>query len=306
MKKLLAFVASLFISTAAIAADNAVIVTPGSGVTMRSKDVGSGIQAMMPVLGDVTGAAFGVTANPLFISFGTGVTLPAYGATPTFNPGNVANTTAWLVTGTGGTFPATQSGTWNIGSITTLPSLVAGAAIVGKFGIDQTTVGTTNGVSLAQIGTATVLTGNGTSGTGSLRVNISSDNTAFPVLASMQAIATGGASTAGAIVPSNTTAVSLKGSAGTVYGVQVYGISATPAYLKIYDSAAVTCGSGTPIKRLMIPGGSPNTAGAGSNVTFGPGIITSTGIGYCITTGIADNDTSAPAATTFLVNVDYK
>lgn len=306
MKQLLAIVAALFISTAAIAADNAVLVTPGSGVTMRSKDVGSGVQAMMPVLGDVTGAAFGVTANPLFISFGTGVTLPAYGATPTFNPGNVANTTAWLVTGTGGTFPSTQSGTWNIGSITTLPSLVAGAAIVGKFGIDQTTVGTTNGVSLAQIGTATVLTGNGTSGTGSQRINIASDNTAFPVLASLQAIATGGASTAGAIVPNNTTAVSVKGSAGTIYGVQLAGIGSAPAYLKIYDSAAVTCGSGTPIKRLLIPAASTAANGAGSNISFGPGIVTSTGIGYCVTTGIGDADTSAPAASTYLVNVDFK
>lgn len=67
------------------------------------------------------------------------------------------NATAMLVTGTGGTFPisgsisntsfaATQSGTWNIGSITTLPALVASSAIVGKVGIDQTTPGTTNGV----------------------------------------------------------------------------------------------------------------------------------------------------------------
>jgi hypothetical protein len=29
-------------------------------------------------------------------------------------PGNTANTTAWLVTGTGGTFPATESGTWTV------------------------------------------------------------------------------------------------------------------------------------------------------------------------------------------------
>lgn len=305
MKKLLAVIAALFISTAAMAADNAVIVTTGSGVTMRSVDVGAGVQSMRQNLGDTSGNAFGVTGNPLFISFGTGVTLPAYGATPTFNPGNVANTTAWLVTGTGGTFPATQSGTWNIGSITTLPALVAGSAIVGKFGIDQTTVGTTNGVSLAQIGTATVLTGNGTSGTGSQRVNIASDNTAFPVLASLQAIATGGASTAGAIVPNNTTAVSVKGSAGTVYSVQLFSIGAAPAYLKIYDSAAVTCGSGTPIKRILIP--SASTLGAGTVISFGPaGIITSTGIGYCVTTGIADADTTAPAASTFLVNVDYK
>lgn len=31
----------------------------------------------------------------------------------TVQPGNTANTTAWLVTGTGGTFPATQSGNWS-------------------------------------------------------------------------------------------------------------------------------------------------------------------------------------------------
>lgn len=41
----------------------------------------------------------------------------------TVQPGNTANTTAWLVTGTGGTFPATQSGTWNIGTVTTLTSI---------------------------------------------------------------------------------------------------------------------------------------------------------------------------------------
>src|SRR5882672_5089321 len=156
MKKLLAIVAALFISTAAMAADNAVIVTPGTGVTMRSVDVGAGVQSMRQNLGDTSGNAFGITGNPLFISFGTGVTLPAFTATPTFNPGNVANTTAWLVTGTGGTFPATQSGTWNINAITTLPALVAGSALIGKVGIDQTTVGTTNGVALAQIGTATI------------------------------------------------------------------------------------------------------------------------------------------------------
>ena len=88
-----------------------------------------------------------------------------------------------------GTFAvqAAQSGTWNIGSITTLPALVAGSAIIGKVGIDQTTVGTTNGVSLAQIGATTVATGNGVSGAGSQRVNIASDNTAFSVNATLQA-----------------------------------------------------------------------------------------------------------------------
>lgn len=54
--------------------------------------------------------------------------------------------------------PVSQSGAWNINSITTLPSLVAGTAIVGKFGIDQTTPGTTNLV--AVMGSDTTASGN--------------------------------------------------------------------------------------------------------------------------------------------------
>ena len=49
--------------------------------------------------------------------------------------------------------------------------LVAGAAIIGKVGIDQTTVGTTNAVSLAQIGSTTVVNG-GVAGTLAIGGNI--------------------------------------------------------------------------------------------------------------------------------------
>lgn len=65
----------------------------------------------------------------------------------------------------------------------------AGSAIIGKVGIDQTTPGTTNlvalaanqSVNVAQINATTPLMGNGTTGTGSPRVTIASDNTAFTV-----------------------------------------------------------------------------------------------------------------------------
>jgi hypothetical protein len=57
----------------------------------------------------------------------------------------------------------------------------AGTNLLGKVGIDQTTVGTTNAISLAQVNAATCLAGNGTTGTGSQRVTIASDNTPFPV-----------------------------------------------------------------------------------------------------------------------------
>jgi len=63
-----------------------------------------------------------------------------------------------------GTVACTQSGPWNIGSITTLPALPANQS-----------------VNVAQINGITPLMGNGVTGTGSQRVTIASDNTAFTV-----------------------------------------------------------------------------------------------------------------------------
>lgn len=135
-------------------------------------------------------------------------------------------------------------------------------------------------------------------------VVIASDQAAVTVKAA--AAATGGASTASEIVPANTTAVVVKSGAGTLYGVQVYNINAAPLYLKFYNATSATCGSGTPVKRLMIPAASTAANGAGSNVSFGTsGVNFSTGLTYCVTTGIADTDTSAPTAANTLVNVDY-
>lgn len=117
---------------------------------------------------------------------------------------------------------------------------------------------------------------------------------------------TGGATPTGNIAANNTTAVVVKASAGTLYGVQLAGIGSAPAYLKIYNATSATCGSGTPVKRLMIPAASTAANGAGSNITFGPmGVAFGTGITYCVTTGIGDADTTAPAASTFLVNLDW-
>jgi hypothetical protein len=150
-----------------------------------------------------------------------------------------------------------------------LNPLSAGSAIIGKVGIDQTTLGTTNAVR-----------------------TIAGTN--------------GGASVVGNIAANNTTAVVVKASAGTVFGVQLYGIGSAPAYLKLYNATSATCGSGTPVKRLMIPAASTAANGAGSNITFGAsGINFGTGITYCVTTGIGDADATAPAASTFLVNIDY-
>ena len=55
--------------------------------------------------------------------------------------------------------------------------LVAGSAIAGKFGIDQTTAGTTNGISIVGVNAATALAGAGAVGTGAQRIAVGQDTT---------------------------------------------------------------------------------------------------------------------------------
>lgn len=107
---------------------------------------GAATQTTLAALLSALGSPFQAGGSIGNTSFGISGTLPAFAATPTVNIGTAPS---FAVTNVG-TFAvqAAQSGTWNIGSITTLPALVAGSALVGKFGVDQTTPGSTNGVSL--------------------------------------------------------------------------------------------------------------------------------------------------------------
>jgi opacity protein-like surface antigen len=108
------------------------------------------------------------------------------------------------------------------------------------------------------------------------------------------------------VVPNNTTGVLVAAGAHLVLGVQGTSLSATPTYVKLYDKlTAPTCGTDTPTKRLMIPGASAGTIGAAINYNFTAGVRFVNGIGLCVTTGIGDSDTTAPAATTFTVNIDF-
>lgn len=98
MKRLFLFVA-LLLAPSAFAADNAVIVTPGTGVTMRSIDVGGGVQSMGQSLVNSSGTNV----------IGAGITVPV-----------------------SGTVAATESGTWNITNISGTVSLPTGAATAAK------------------------------------------------------------------------------------------------------------------------------------------------------------------------------
>lgn len=105
------------------------------------------------------------------------------------------------------------------------------------------------------------------------------------------------------IVANNTTALVVKATSGALYTLEAFNNSATIAYVKLYDAATATCGSGTPQIRYMIPA---NASGAGYISPNVNGTNFPSGITMCITTGIADNNTGSPAATTYLVNVHYK
>lgn len=113
-------------------------------------------------------------------------------------------------------------------------------------------------------------------------------------------------STTGAVVPNNITAVPVKSGATTLCGAEVFGIGAAPAWLKIYNATSATCGSGTPVKRILIPANSTAALGAGAVIPFPGGVYLGTGFTYCVTTGIADSDTGVPAASTYAVNLAYR
>jgi hypothetical protein len=105
-----------------------------SGGNAAASATGSVVPASADYMGfNSSGNLVGVSAaNPLPVTMATAPTTPVTG-------------TFWQ---------ATQPV-----SIATAPVLVAGSAIIGKVGVDQTTPGTTNAVSLSHVGNTVVVTG---------------------------------------------------------------------------------------------------------------------------------------------------
>ena len=114
----------------------------------------------------------------------TNPSIPVTGAFyQTTQPVSIATAPTTPVTGT--FFQTTQP----VSLATNTPTLQAGAAIVGKVGIDQTTPGTTNLVALAanqstntaQLGGMAISVGSGASSTGTQRVILASDQATLAV-----------------------------------------------------------------------------------------------------------------------------
>lgn len=142
----------------------------------------------------------GVAGFPLYV---TGTTTPS--GTQDTNIVSIGGNAVTTTIPVSGTVSAAQSGTWNINNVSGTVSLPTGASTsakqpaLGAAGSASTdvitiqgiasmtpivvtaTISGTGNVNVAQINGVTPLMGNGVTGTGSQRVTIASDNTAFSV-----------------------------------------------------------------------------------------------------------------------------
>lgn len=229
---------------------------------------------------------------------GTFAVQAAQSGTWTVQPGNTANTTAWKVDGSAVTQPV--SGTVSVTGVATsakqdtaqtaLDAIKTAVEIIdngvagNEFQVDVVTMPT---VAVTQSGTWTVQPGNTANTTPWL-------TTPTP--------ATSGGLTIYRSIDLDETEEEVKGTAGQLFGWYLYNAAAGVRYLKFYNATAanVTVGTTTPVLTI------PVAAGAAANVEFSNGIAFGTAITAAVTTGLADNDTGAPGANEFIINILYK
>jgi len=172
-------------------------------------------------------------------------------------------------------------------------TLQAASVVIGKVSIDQTTPGTTNlvalaanqSVNVAQINGVTTLMGNGVTGTGSQRVTIASDNTAFSVNA--QVIPQSSSTNANSSLASTALETShvIKASAGRLFQLSGVNTKTSAQYIQVFNSTTVPADATAPVLLAYVP--------AGGNFSFDFGSI-----GRYFSTGIAVSNSSTAATKT--------
>jgi hypothetical protein len=99
-----------------------------------------------------------------------------------------------------------------------------------------------------------------------------------------------------------TDSTNVKASAGQLFWAFITNANASARFIKFYNSAsAPTLGSGTPVLTFLIPPGS-----SGLQLTAEQGLAFGTGIGYTLSTGVADANAVAVAADEIVVNLGYR
>jgi hypothetical protein len=234
---------------------------------------------------------------------------------------------------TAGTATLTGNGTTGAGSQrVTIASDNTAFAVNATLSAETTKVigevnqGTSPWVSnVSQVGGTNVLTGNGTTGAGSLRVTIASDNTAFAVNATLSAettkvigtvnqgtspwvvsagaSASGGATFARFAAAATNNATNTKGSAGQLYSAEVFNNAGYPVYLKFYNKATSPAPASDNTLLGLVLG---CQAGLHCYWAESAGQVYGTGIGYALVKGISDTDNTSVAANDAVVTFDYK
>ena len=161
----------------------------------------------------------------------------------------------------------------------------------------------TSAVNVTKLNGNTTSTNTGAADAGTLRVVQATGST---VTANLAPVTSGGLSVFRKQVANNTTSFAVDASPGQLYGIEAFNNGSTIAYVKLYNAAqgSTTCGSGTPVYQGMIP--APAVGGGGYISMNVQGLAFSTAITACVTTGFADNDTTAPAASTYVINFLFK
>lgn len=112
---------------------------------------------------------------------------------------------------------------------------------------------------------------------------------------------TGGTGDFHLISAATTNATSIKGSAGQVYGYELYNSNAAVRYVKLYNkNTAPTVGADTPFRTIGVP------ANGRASFQTSIGLLMGSGIAIATTTGIADGDSTAVGAGDLSIDVDWK
>ena len=289
---------------------------PVSVMTSSITTTPSGTQTISGAVNVTSGSVTSIQGTSPWVVSGSITTTPSGPQTVTITGAlpagaNVLGTVTTTPSGTqavSGTVTANQSGAWNIGTVTALTggsvTSTDGGAKINSASMPAGGAGLTGWLSaiyyqLTQTLTAT-LTGALPAGANILGT-VTSTQGASPWLVGLLPQTTGGLSITSSIIGAGASGYLVKSAAGQVYHLSAFSNTTTLAYLKIYNTASVpTCGSGTPVARYEIP------ASGGFVSEISNGIAFSSGIGFCVTGGQADSDTTAPGASNYIVNFYYR
>lgn len=204
--------------------------------------------------------------------------------------------------------PVVQTGTLNVGTLTTITNSVA----VTNAGI-TTVAGAVSGTEM-QVDVVASLPA-GTNAIGKLAANSGVDIGDVDVTS-----ISAGTNTIGGVTPRPETANGLaiarnidldngtldvvKASAGQLYGWDITNTSTAAVFVKFYDATSGTLGTGTPVLTIGIPGNSSDDTL--SSKSFAYGITFATGICVGAGTGVADADNTDPGANAVVANIYFK